>query len=294
MKSDPRATATHDRTLGVTVVRDRAILLSRIAFHVALAMAAASPVAATAADLLGGFGGERGFGTEFLPANDDGSSDALTLPFQIDYFGQTFSQFFVNNNGNITFNTALSGYTPSPFPVTRQPMIAPWWADVDTRATGAGIANRVWVNSPNASTVVVTWDQVGYYSGNADKNNSFQLVMQSRADTGAGNFDAQFRYQQLQWTTGDASDGVNGLGGTPAQAGWDAGDGIPLPDVAGFADRRPCSTSSTRATCRRAPPASGTSRSATATCRVDLSTTRSCRWSPRRDGASSSTSHRTG
>ena len=30
----------------------------------------------------------------------------------------------------------------------------------------------------------------------------------------------------IQWTTGDASDGVNGLGGTPAQVGFNAGDGV--------------------------------------------------------------------
>ena len=28
----------------------------------------------------------------------------------------------------------------------------------------------------------------------------------------------------IQWTTGDASGGTNGLGGVPAQAGFDAGD----------------------------------------------------------------------
>ena len=30
--------------------------------------------------------------------------------------------------------------------------------------------------------------------------------------------------QGIQWTTGDASDGSNGLGGTPAQVGFNAGD----------------------------------------------------------------------
>ena len=28
----------------------------------------------------------------------------------------------------------------------------------------------------------------------------------------------------IEWTTGDASGGVNGLGGTPAQVGFDAGN----------------------------------------------------------------------
>ena len=31
---------------------------------------------------------------------------------------------------------------------------------------------------------------------------------------------------EIQWTTGDASNGTDGLGGIPAQVGFDAGDGI--------------------------------------------------------------------
>ena len=31
---------------------------------------------------------------------------------------------------------------------------------------------------------------------------------------------------EIQWTTGEASGGTDGLGGTPAQVGFDAGDGI--------------------------------------------------------------------
>ena len=31
---------------------------------------------------------------------------------------------------------------------------------------------------------------------------------------------------EIQWTTGDASGGVSGLGGTPAQVGFNAGDGV--------------------------------------------------------------------
>ena len=30
---------------------------------------------------------------------------------------------------------------------------------------------------------------------------------------------------EIQWTTGGASGGINGFGGTPAQVGFDAGDG---------------------------------------------------------------------
>ena len=30
----------------------------------------------------------------------------------------------------------------------------------------------------------------------------------------------------IQWTTGDASDGFGGFGGTPAHVGFNAGDGV--------------------------------------------------------------------
>ncbi len=178
-----------------------------------------------AIELLSGFGGNRGYGTESLLPNDDESSGKLALPFEINFFSGVYNNFFVNNNGNISFESNIGAYTPNAFPVSNQPMIAPWWADVDTRSSvSADSSNNVWIASPNAETLVVTWDKVGYYSYGSDKTNDFQLVLRNRADTGAGNFDIDFRYNQLQWTTGSASEGVGGLGGVQAQAGYDAGD----------------------------------------------------------------------
>ena len=49
----------------------------------------------------------------------------------------------------------------------------------------------------------------------------------SRPETGAGNFDIEFNYQQIQWETGDASGGANGLGGTSAAVGYSNGTGAP-------------------------------------------------------------------
>ncbi len=169
--------------------------------------------------------GPRGYGTEFLARNDDGSAGPLPMPFDVNFFGTTYNTFFANNNGNITFNAPVGNYTPDPFPIAAQPMIAPYWADVDTRNNPGDNSNLLYIYSPNPATVVLTWDQVGFYSANNNLRNDFQLVLRDRADTGAGNFDVDFRYNQLQWTTGDASGGFGGLGGTPAQAGYDAGNG---------------------------------------------------------------------
>lgn len=187
----------------------------------ALSNAMAAPAALTPAsvELRSGFGGVAGYGELVMGRNDDGSSNRLDLPFSLNFFGTSYSTFFVNNNGNVSFNSSLGTYTPTRFPIASQPMIAPYWGDVDTRGAGA-----VYVASPNANSVVVTWNNVGYFSGRTDKLNNFQLTLLNRSDTGAGNFDIEFRYNQLQWTTGSASGGSGGLGGTPAQAGYDAGN----------------------------------------------------------------------
>jgi hypothetical protein len=182
---------------------------------------ALAPLLASADPILSGYGGPRGYGTLALTPNDDGSSSQLNLPFTLNFYGNNYSTFWINNNGNVTFNGPVSNYTPIPFPVSNQPMIAPFWGDVDTRC---GTCGGVYVASPNADTAVVTWDNVGYYNSHSNLLNTFQLVLRNRADTGAGNFDVEFRYGSLQWTTGDASGGSGGLGGTPAQAGFDAGD----------------------------------------------------------------------
>ncbi len=166
-------------------------------------------------------GGTNGYGDLVMTANDDGSSGQLTLPFGLNFYGTTYNTFFVNNNGNVSFASPLSQYTPEPFPIANQPMIAPYWGDVDTRAVG-----EVRVASPNEDTAVVTWDNVGYYPSASNLTNDFQLVLRDRSDVAPGDFDFEFRYDQLEWTTGDASDGSGGLGGTEAQAGYDAGDGI--------------------------------------------------------------------
>ena len=161
-----------------------------------------------------------GFGDLAMFPNDDQSSNRLDLPFSVNFFGNVYNNFWVNNNGNITFEGPVGAYTPRPFPVSSNPMIAPFWGDVDTRC---GTCGSVFVGAPNASTVMVTWNNVGYYPSNSSLTNNFQLILH---DQGSGNFDIDFRYDRLEWTTGNASGGIGGLGGTPAQAGFDAGNSV--------------------------------------------------------------------
>ncbi len=140
----------------------------------------------------------------------------------INFFGQSFKTVYVNENGNVTFVLPATQYTPSSFATgIGLPIIAPFFADVDTTTSGSITYGAATYNGRAA--FVADWLNVGYFDANADKLDSFQLILTDRSDTGAGNFDIEFNYNQIKWETGDASAGHNGLGGTSAAAGYSNG-----------------------------------------------------------------------
>lgn len=77
-----------------------------------------------------------------LDPNDDGSAGPVDLGFSINFGGQSYSQLYVNNNGNLTFGTSLSQYTPSTLEDLSLPIIAPFFADVDTRGAARDLRYR--------------------------------------------------------------------------------------------------------------------------------------------------------
>jgi hypothetical protein len=158
-----------------------------------------------------------------LPANDDGSTGSVALPFAANFFGTTYSSLFVNNNGNVTFDAPLSTFTPFGLVGTETVIIAPFFADVDTRGMGSGIVRYGNTTFGGRSAFCVNWVNVGYYASRTDKLNSFQLLLVDRDDQGVGDFDIIFNYDQIQWETGSASGGTDGLGGSSARAGYSNG-----------------------------------------------------------------------
>jgi hypothetical protein len=201
------------------------ISLARIAalfvLSVVLSLATASVASAGAVQDL------PGCTANSLEANDDSSTDEVPLPFPIDFHGDEYSQLYVNNNGNVTFDEPQSTFTPFEFHHLGDPrIIAPFLADVDT--SGAPDDGSLQVTYGNVTVdgkpaFCVNWVDVGYFSTHVDKLNSFQLLLIQQGST--GDFDIVFNYDRVLWETGDASDGTGGFGGTPAAVGWSNGDG---------------------------------------------------------------------
>jgi len=182
-------------------------------------------------DLINGMGGTAGFGENTLVRQDDAPSVQVDItsvfPGGLNYFGTVYNQVWINNNGNITFDAASPTYIPSNITAGSIRIIAPFYADVDTRptttltATPGGTStgsNQVWYDlDPARGIFTVTWDDVGYFANHTDKLNAFQLRLKRRS---GGGFTIEFRYENIDWVTGDASVG------TVATAGWSGGNGV--------------------------------------------------------------------
>jgi hypothetical protein len=168
----------------------------------------------------------EGFNSNILARNDDGSTGLVPLGFTVNFFGSVQDSLYVNNNGNVTFDNPLFTYTPFPLNNTTRIIIAPFFADVDTRHQNSAVTAYGTGTVDGRPAFGVTWDGVGYFASRADKLNNFQLVITDRTDTGAGNFDFEFNYRQIQWETGAASGGTNGLGGYSARVGYSNGSTV--------------------------------------------------------------------
>src|SRR5450830_1114125 len=144
--------------------------------------------------------------------NDDGFM-ALSLGFNVTFFGTTYNSLFINNNGNVSFGSGISSYIPSRPTGATAPIISPFFGDVDTR-TSAGVVHYNF----SGNQLIVTWDNVGWYSEHATPTDSFQLVL--RSDSYAvpvGEGSIGFFYEGMGWAGTDTN--------TVAAAGFGDGAG---------------------------------------------------------------------
>lgn len=172
------------------------------------------------------FDGSGGSGGPGLPPdyrNDDWSTVSIPVPFPFCFYGQQVNDVFINNNGNVSIANPYATFTASSFPDPNYTMIAPFWADVDTRGPLSGIVYY----QVTSTHMIIQWENVGYFSMHDSLGNTFQLILTDGFDPllppGSN---VSFCYQDMQWTTGDASGGSGGFGGTPATVGVNQGNGI--------------------------------------------------------------------
>lgn len=164
---------------------------------------------------------DAGLFTNELAANDDYYTGQVGLGFTANINGSDYTQTYVNNNGNITFDSAMGTYTPAAISTgSFGPIIAPFFADVDTRASGSSTVTYGSDLLGGFKVFGVNYINVGVYNEQPIFN-SFQMILTDRSDITAGDFDIQFNYDEILWEAGTASGAPSGgLGGTSALAGY--------------------------------------------------------------------------
>ena len=173
-----------------------------------------------------------GFDQNPFGENDDYSVGPVNLPFAIDFYGSSFSSLYVNENGNVTFEGPFD--SPNYGRLCYDPyislaetaienslnIIAPFWGDVDSDNQCSALVTYGTNTVDGHTAFGVNWAYVGYFPAQVDKLNAFQLILIDRSDVAAGDFDVEFNYDQIQWESGAASGGTDGLGGDAARAGY--------------------------------------------------------------------------
>jgi len=134
--------------------------------------------------------------------NDDGFRGPINLGFSLNFFGTTYTQFFINNNGNVSFGNGISAFIPDGPTGATSPVISPFFADVDSRGGASGVVHL----SQLANEDIITWDHVGYYDSHSDKLDTFQLILRGPGfSVPAGEGQIGFFYTGMQWDSTDTS-----------------------------------------------------------------------------------------
>ncbi|KAJ7304140.1 hypothetical protein JRQ81_011668 [Phrynocephalus forsythii] len=183
----------------------------------------------------------KAVGDQTTPKEDDGTSPRIRISEPFTFYGKKYNSVYVNNNGVVSFDTPVPEYTPEAIPlVNGKAFVAPFWGDVNNVEGGdiyyrqtkdpevlAKInqdINRYYPDSHFKAdwAFIATWDRVAYYGSESNKVNTFQATL---ANSPKASY-MILNYGDIQWTTGAASDGnpLTGLGGIPAQAGFNSGD----------------------------------------------------------------------
>ena len=216
--------------------------------------------------LMSGLGGTLGFGEFLVPRESGGSGGEMAFAVDISSVfenglqlpgmsGPLTTIYIDANGGGVTFNSAAVLSIAATFlshgslfnPEIVVPFIAPFIAPVQTMLIpdqpGYAPPQVIYDLDPVKGIFTVTWAAVDYVDSDfgiifpgdvphVQKANYFQLQLYDRGGGGGGvgnDFDIVFRYDHIEWTTGDGlfsgggTDGLNANGNGSAWGGWYGG-----------------------------------------------------------------------
>lgn len=178
---------------------------------------------------------------EFLDYGDDNFAE-LRLSHPVYFYSEKYDQIFINTNGILSFKNPLESFLNIPFPLD-YPAISVFYSNIDTsnanestsiayfESSNPEILSRASRSVQDAfsdserfratAVVIVTWENVGYFDGQNDLQNTFQVVIISNDEETF----VQYLYPEdgINWVQADIGD--DGLPVIRARVGFSTLDG---------------------------------------------------------------------
>jgi hypothetical protein len=139
------------------------------------------------------------------------SSGPIDIGFDINFFGNTYSQLYVYNNGSISFSGGQAVYTGSSMPnmqLAPDPFISPLTFDTDSHKVGWAVSNGSGTADYNykdngAYEMMTYWLGTWMVDPPGDTNpngrNLSTLMIVDRSDVKVGDFDFVFIFYSGDW-----------------------------------------------------------------------------------------------
>lgn len=168
---------------------------------------------------------------------DSRDGPGIPIGFDVNFFGTTYNDVFVNSNGSITFGRGSWNYSqPLNEVLSGSPGVAPYAVDLANwdvnyadQAWGPGSARHAdffyWGRTTYAGkqAFVVTWMNSQIYPANSVKDfNTFQVII---VDNGAGDADYIINYGSLQDGKNNSGYNCNGPDTCQLAAGFGSNNG---------------------------------------------------------------------
>jgi hypothetical protein len=110
-----------------------------------------------------------------MAADCDDCFDTIALPFAFNFYGMTYTEVFIGENGYLTFGSGDDTYTDSvEYFLSAHPRISAMFDDLDTRG-GETQADEIYIYA-DASKLVLTCRNFQHYSYSGTSN-TFQFVL---------------------------------------------------------------------------------------------------------------------